>query len=1179
MFVRSRARKFGADVAESDGTMRTSAATRVAILATLSLAALPGCEDEFTLTPMYNHANSRVVIQVSRELGGSEQLFVRTRRGNFGELDCAKLAQEVEPVADTSGERIDGPLVDQALTVPFYKGDEWMNPTPEMIAEAAKGTDSIIDVCVMDGSKIVWKVERDLFAAWDTARLEGIGGKADDPSGEQRINSPVGYGEKCVNELGEIPFFEKLGDGEYGTYNCLDSTPIPVTVTKTDGTVDAPQTGTVPACDNPQYIYSLCEAGPRVATRINDRGTRWTLLCRKSIGGYASDKYNDIAMIGTNPFTGKTCFFQNALYSKTDGGKVPHPADKEKSANLWSGVHGGLGSGIQCSNCHDADAFIHSPWIDGAKDSVGRPIVPKMGVDPDFAIGANDTPYALVNRRGQGWTMHQQITAPEADACTKCHRMGVGEWKQSYLSRLEGTDSSWNNITTDFAKKPENRYWMPPDHTFVSDDEFNSSEYKAALDFIQSCSGAACGLKDIPETLGSSEGGGKLRNPVTLSDSALAQQAAGLLGIDGSSTRCTQCHTATNSTFRTWKEETQTAMSTCLKDADATGAVHNDTSDRIRVENREFKLIGPFDVAAGSFFEVSIEGTGDIDLYVKRGGEASKDSYDCRPFAQTSTEKCDKSMYNAAGPAKFWIGLNGTQDGSVKVTTKYAEPAPNAMAAKDRVDCFRLDPAHSDSPFVPAKLGIFAAGAHLGWFQDTFKAAYPADEGDNNADSWALAYGAFKNRSSMPKGNHPRLTQPEFDIVAEWFARGLPQLASYLPADANPTSCTANISPIMADHQLAMQTQGWAARNRQAGMNMYGCNGSSDPRTCLTSLPNAQSKSYGAGWSKVGTLRVLRELAFNTYYWMRSSPDGRFVANGSQTGGGGVISDLQTNKDMDVEAAYDPGFFPDGHGWMFQGTPIGAALCTMSLLVSNPDHIDFSESACSSVGTISLYQHLGAGLGGADYFAINSQFTSDFPGEGENEDPSSEFGASAQMTFTPMVFDGSHYVGKSPVTIDAPYEGDSVLSPSTNLVISRFGNSNQHLGYIVRKVTATPNGASFSITTQEVGRYCTEGSKPSISFDEKYFVTHDYVDPNDYADYGFSSANDPQFQAMMDKGTSNIIIVNLLTGVRTRVTNMQPGQFALYPHFRSDGWFYFLVRDTNTGKEYAMASDAALTGL
>ena len=119
---------------------------------------------------------------------------------------------------------------------------------------------------------------------------------------------------------------------------------------------DRPQKGTVSTCDNPQYIYSLCEAGPRVASRTNEQGTRWVLLCRKSktaangAEGYASDQFNDIAMIGHNPFTGKTCFFQNALYSKTDGAKVPHPADKEKSANLWSGVQGGLGSGIGTAN-------------------------------------------------------------------------------------------------------------------------------------------------------------------------------------------------------------------------------------------------------------------------------------------------------------------------------------------------------------------------------------------------------------------------------------------------------------------------------------------------------------------------------------------------------------------------------------------------------------------------------------------------------------------------------------------------------------------------------------------------------------------------------------------------------------------------------------------------------------
>src|SRR3569833_1483845 len=255
-----------------------------------------------------------------------------------------------------------------------------------MIAQAQQGTDSIIDLCVYDGNDLKIYMERDQIAERDDGKAVGLDGKADGLSGEVMINSPEAYGERCVEEMGEIPFFKKLGDGSYETYNCLDSTEIPTTATDANGNVTKTQMGTLSKCDKPEYIYSLCEAGPRVAEKTNDQGTHWVLLCRKSIGGLASDQYNDIAMIGHNPFTGKTCFFQNALYSKTDGG---------------------LGPGIECNHCHDNDPFIHSPWIDGAKDAQGNPVIPKMGIDPDFAIGANDTPYSIVNLHGQNW---RQVT-------------------------------------------------------------------------------------------------------------------------------------------------------------------------------------------------------------------------------------------------------------------------------------------------------------------------------------------------------------------------------------------------------------------------------------------------------------------------------------------------------------------------------------------------------------------------------------------------------------------------------------------------------------------------------------------------------------------------------------------------------------------------------------------------
>ena len=191
-------------------------------------------------------------------------------------------------------------------------------------------------------------------------------------------------------------------------------------------------------------------------------------------------------------------------------------------------------------------------------------------------------------------------------------------------------------------------------------------------------------------------------------------------------------------------------------------------------------------------------------------------------------------------------------------------------------------------------------------------------------------------------------------------------------------------------------------------------------------------------------------------------------------------------------------------------------------------------------------------------------------------DPSAAFGQTSQMKLTPMMYDGTHYTGKPKISTNSPFEGDTVLSPSTKLVISRFGNETHQLGYVLRKLTTTPSGASYTVTAPEIARYCVAGAKPAISFDERYMVLHHYVGATDFPDLGFSSASDPAFQAILAKGSSNIVIVDLVTGVRTRVTTMHAGQYALYPHFRSDGWIYFLVRDKVANKEYAMASDAVL---
>jgi hypothetical protein len=432
----------------------------------------------------------------------------------------------------------------------------------------------------------------------------------------------------------------------------------------------------------------------------------------------------------------------------------------------------------------------------------------------------------------------------------------------------------------------------------------------------------------------------------------------------------------------------------------------------------------------------------------------------------------------------------------------------------------------------------------------------------------------------MPKGDHPQLSRQEFDIVAEWYARGLPLLTTYMPEDPPPSTCTPNVSAGMIAHINDMATRGWEQVNKDRGLAMFGCNGSTDPRQCLTSFPEASSKAYGNSWSAMPSakLRVLRELSFSTYYWMRSSADGRFVANGaSGTSLGAMITDLQTGKDIPTHAAYDPGFYPDNSGFMFQNTPIGTGFCNTSLLTSGPEKIEFNEAQCRSATGIPLYQHMGAALNGGDYFTINGSFTSDNPST-QTADPRTGFSGSAQITLTPLTFDGQHYTTKRPTSVAAPFQGDAVTSPSTGLVATRIaGPGGQQLGYALSKINATPNGDSYNITTTEVARYCTSGSKVAISFDERFMVYHHYIGDADAVKLGFSSAADPGFAEYKSKGGSNIIVMDLKTGAETRVTNVKPGQYALFPHFRSDGWIYFQVRDHGTRKEYVMASDAAIT--
>jgi hypothetical protein len=516
---------------------------------------------------------------------------------------------------------------------------------------------------------------------------------------------------------------------------------------------------------------------------------------------------------------------------------------------------------------------------------------------------------------------------------------------------------------------------------------------------------------------------------------------------------------------------------------------------------------------------------------------------------------------------RYWRALSDTAMSSCLTDLSVA----TQESAQKMIDCTRTMVDVPTSDFATQKLGIYATAVKLPWFAFTFWRAY-GDEGAAKLAEFQQAIGMPKDGGGMP------LTQEQFDIVAEWFNRGVPELDATLPQDPPPQSCTPGISSEVSAHVTAMATQGWRAVNRTTMMAMYDCGTATDPKQCLADKPLATAQAFGTGWDIAGrgTSRLLYDVTYESSYWTRSSPDGRFIAHGVANVQGSYIIDLQRNAQVSIATQYDPAFFPDNSGFVFQGGTRNT--CAISVLTSNPTSIAMTEPECVRISTIGLYQHVGRALGGGDYFGIDSQFVSDDGGKNVTiGDPDASFTSTGYTDFTPALFDGTKYVGKARVRVTQPFEGDSVLSPSAKLEMTRVSGPNeQQIGYVLRKVNATLTGSTYTISTPEIARYCLSGGKPGFSYDERWVAFHHYVTNADATELGFTGSSDPAFAPYKTKGAANLYLMDLRTGVPVRITNMQPGQYALYPHFRSDGWIYAQVRDTNAGHEYTIATDAAL---
>ncbi len=125
--------------------------------------------------------------------------------------------------------------------------------------------------------------------------------------------------------------------------------------------------------------------------------------------------------------------------------------------------------------------------------------------------------------------------------------------------------------------------------------------------------------------------------------------------------------TPTNPTPTTPVAKTETKTGTLAKDAWAT--------------------FGPYNTQNGTNLVVTMTGTGDADLYVKKGAAPTTSVYDCRPYKTGSAESCSVpgggavyiSINGYAATSNFSIKIDWTEQGTGGVTPP-PPPQPNPTA-------------------------------------------------------------------------------------------------------------------------------------------------------------------------------------------------------------------------------------------------------------------------------------------------------------------------------------------------------------------------------------------------------------------------------------------------------------------------------------------------------------------
>ena len=318
------------------------------------------------------------------------------------------------------------------------------------------------------------------------------------------------YAQACTAEMGAIPALDCFGVAKL----------MLITTTWPDGMVDnvtdsnySPDSTT---CDKPIMLQNSCAPHSRFAAFTGDRvkgqqPTQWAYFCRRyEPRPEGSRFFDDVNMIGHNPNTGATCFFNSTLGSSKGvevassdmsstnprpASTIPNPGAPDALKFWYPAYHEdsdrGIGSvdNIQCARCHDNDAFLNSPFVEQAKTL------------PYGKYSDPDSPYYAVLfdsvSKNESWRP-RHIAGEDAAGCTSCHRIGSGSTCSTFATyAADPAASDYAKLLSDFGKTHP---WMPPERT--DDGKKIPDDIQKSLNFIYQCCSdqgdASCKWTPVP---------------------------------------------------------------------------------------------------------------------------------------------------------------------------------------------------------------------------------------------------------------------------------------------------------------------------------------------------------------------------------------------------------------------------------------------------------------------------------------------------------------------------------------------------------------------------------------------------------------------------------------------------------------------------------------------------------